>query len=1089
MLPTTPAFDAAIDANTTEVDARVRIYREYNAIADNITVSADHTPFDILFSESSVVNIRNPKKNGIAYGPISEAFFSNNPVQSFRAILGSSFNEEIDGRYYIPSVSANTTLANLTVDYSEGFEMNQIQVRYENSKSYNVYHNSTINVYIYDDGGPSNLIYTGTMNEDGVTTISHQEGNWADNYSASAWAESSLFAQSTVRVRKVRVEVIQGSSGKWQPRIMYVGGLNALDVSGDLVSASVTKSASERDALSPFGKSSANTCSVSLDNTDLKYRFGPELDRNYFLKHQRITVEFGVNTKYGGGADTFLYVPAGTYYVDSYSYSEDNMTVSISGRDFAQQLQERMCGNYVWSSKSIKHIVTDVLTRSGISTRDIIFDFGVIGNADESNLRKFTWSTDTQTLWDFLSELAASELGTVFIDEEENIVFTDRLDIDDKFNEGVKYPISDYVNLESIEETSSVVANKVKVTYETLEINSTEFNPVLVVDSDGVLSYENGKPRYINQALWKPSGPDAYLGSAILLRRINPYDTYIYITPASAVQITRQEGEILIGDEFITYNSRKIMGDGSLRLTIAKRDNRNTLRNSSTTHLGVNDNYNISYDTFWDKSVMSVPPVPGRKVIDGGFRMSLLSGSHAYNRVIHTACFGRNEMDYMSRFRVYGMRINFRSTGDNPITGAKYRQDDIGGMFINLDSSGQGIFFEVSNPDVPTNHVAYPGSGGNVRAYKANRNLTVTPMPPVQNPLDPVDVNVRYKRGYTESGVNKSGTSIDITVVQNETVGVPDNITWFVNGNAVGTFKAGYSSSYLRSNGYDTDQTNLGDSYNERGLFGSFIRGSTVMDVEYIYATNDDVFGSNSDFSRPVFRPFDTVNGGRTDGSFFKNVGKKDYFYELASPVHEVKEYKVDHDTFPNAYARTINSNEGSISVFRDHHTSFRSTVVVVNTSRIGTQLNDTIYLEDGTTRQNVFLVYGVGIVKVESEDIETKDSASIRRYGVEEFSFANPWVNSKNQAIGLANYIRKFWKGGQQNFEAKVFPNPALQVRDRVSVSYVDKGIVGGDTWFVNGITINYDGGLTSTLDLIRFEDYPIGNADYRESGGVNIV
>lgn len=1089
MLPTTSAFDAAIDANTTEVDARVCIYREYNAIADSITVSADHDPFDVRFDESAVVNIRNPKKNGIAYGPTADAFFSSNPVQSFRALLSSSFNAELDSRYYIPKFSVDTTLANLTVDYSKNFEMNQIQVRYENSKTSSTYHNSTIKVYIYEDGGASSLIFTGAMNADGVTTISHKGGAWQDDYSAAGWEESLLFTDTTVRVRKVRVQITQGSSGKWQPRLMYVGGIHALDVSDDLVSASVTKSAFERDELSPFGQPSANTCSIKLDNTALKYRFGPDVDRSYFLKHQRITVEFGVNTKYGGGADTFLYVPAGTFYVDSYSYSESDLTVDVSGRDFAQQLQERMCGNYVWESKSLKYIVTDVLARSGVSARDVIFDFGVTGNSSESNLRKFTWSSNTQTIWDFLSTLAASELGTVFIDEEDNIVFTDRLDIDAKFNEGSQYTISDSVNLESIEEKSSVVANKIKVSYETLEINSTKFNPVLVVDEDGEPSYENGKAQYVTQALWRPSGEDAYLGSAILLRRLKPTDAYMYITADSGIQITRDKGELLIGDEFITYSSREALTNGDLKLTISKRDSRGTIRNPSRVHLGVNDSYNTDSNTFWARSVMAKPVQARRQVINGGFRKSLVTSSDKYNRVIHTTSFGRSEMSYSSKYRVYGMRFTFRSTGVNSRSGAPFRQDDIGGMFINLDNSGEGIFFEVSNPDVTTNHIAYPGAKGSVRAYKASRYLTIVPLPPVPDLSDPRDVDVRYSKGYTKNGFDKDGTSIDITVVQKENIGRPDDITWFINGNAAGTFQTAYSGRYLKGKGYNSGQQSLGASYNERGLFGAFIRGSSVMDVEYIYATNDDTFGTSNDFSRPTFRPFDTVNGSRVDGSFKKSVGKQDYFYEFASPVHEAKEYEVDHDTFPSIYARTLNSNEGSISVFHDSHTAFSSKMLVANTSRVGTQLNDTIYLEDGTTRKNLFLVYGVGIIKVESEDIETKDSASIRRYGVEEFSFSNAWVNSKNQAVSLASYIRKFWKGGQQGFEATVFPNPALQVRDRVSVSHTEKGFGGGDTWFVNGITLSYDGGLTSTVDLIRFEDYPTGDSDYRDSGGVNIV
>lgn len=1070
MLPTTPEFDAAADSNTTEADARVRIYREFNAIAPSITVSAVHDPIEGRFNEEAVVSIRNPKKNGISYGPLREFFSSNNPNKGFRFILNQDFDAEVNARYYIPKLSVNDTSADVTVDYTQNYTMNQIIVRYENTRNSTTFYNETIKVYITPNGGAESLVFTGTMNTDGVSTV---------NYNGTTWGEGQDFTDTTVNVRKVRVVFTKGT-WKHQPRIMYIGGVHALDVSSDVIAVTVDKSEFERDALMPIGQPSANTCRIELDNTGLDYRFSSSLDEDFFLKHQQIEIEFGLNTKYGGGADSFEYVKGGVFYVDSYGYSESSMTVEITGRDYASVLQERFCGNYLWEGVSVKHIVYDVLARSGVSLNSVIFDFGIAGNAAETNIRSYVWSHESQTVWDFLTQLAKSELGTVFFDEEENLVFTDRLDIDSKFLAGSQYTITENVNLESIEEDFEIVANRVKVGWEELKLNSSRFNADSVLDRDGNFSYSEGAEVLLNQILWQPNSDESYLGSATLARNLGVNDTHIYVTADTSLQISRDEGEVLIGDEFITYRDRTVLGNGSVRLKIVKRNARKNLSGAKK-HLGVNGNYGLKTGTMWARSAFNGTPVPAIRVNTAdGFQTRLRSRNSKYTRAIYTNIYNSSSISYNTKYTVYHCRFRFNDQGGT------WREDDCGGMFINLDSKGQGIFFEVSNPENP----AFVHSGGNkignARAYKANRALTVVPMPPAPDSAGDYATDFLFAKAKGR----EDGTYVDLTVVQESQSGY-DRIVWYVNGQRINSFNTGNSRTYLSGLGYNSGQVAVGNAGNERGYFGTFIRGSTSMTVDFIYATNNQSVGPENLLDRGLETYYDSRRRSYNERNRAQTLSDLEYYVEFGAPVHEVIQLKVDHDSYPTSTASILNTAEESVKVLKATHSPFNSNILLANSSRIGVNLNDTVFYQDGSELDHSFFVYGVSIIRSDSEDITTSDGPSIRRYGVEEVEFINPWVNTKKHAVSLAKYIRKFWSEGQQHFTASVFPNPAIQPRDRVSLSYPDKGLTGGDAWFVNGVTITYDGGLSCSLKLKRFKDYPDvnDNIDYREDGGINIT
>ena len=121
MLSTSAAFDTAVDASTTQATARVRIYREFNAIAPTINVSSVNAPVEERFEVDAVVNIRNPKFNGIAFGPISEGYLSEDPAQAYRALISEDFEDKTRIRYFIPEKTVSPEIATVTVDYTQNY--------------------------------------------------------------------------------------------------------------------------------------------------------------------------------------------------------------------------------------------------------------------------------------------------------------------------------------------------------------------------------------------------------------------------------------------------------------------------------------------------------------------------------------------------------------------------------------------------------------------------------------------------------------------------------------------------------------------------------------------------------------------------------------------------------------------------------------------------------------------------------------------------------------------------------------------------------------------------------------------------------
>lgn len=134
-------------------------------------------------------------------------------------------------------------------------------------------------------------------------------------------------------------------------------------------------------------------------------------------------------------------IPLGVFYVDTWNVSDDTSTVEISCRDASRFIQDKTTTQLFYVNETIKGIVRDVLERCGIDDyRITVTDIDTdrsdhdVGNADIIDVadtvcipkRHLVWSDSDKTYWQFLQEIALSDLAVFYFDESGKFHFVSK---------------------------------------------------------------------------------------------------------------------------------------------------------------------------------------------------------------------------------------------------------------------------------------------------------------------------------------------------------------------------------------------------------------------------------------------------------------------------------------------------------------------------------------------------------------------------------------------------------------------------------------------------------------------------------------
>jgi len=171
---------------------------------------------------------------------------------------------------------------------------------------------------------------------------------------------------------------IQEFSPRWteiiaNDPIAEVDQLNHFDV----VSMDISKVRENTDSSVPLGATASNTCNLVLDNTDLQ--FNPENTGSDYYGLMTPGVKFTVGYKYLVAANTYQLIKQGTFYSDTWAIDSDNMTVSVSCRDYSGKMQDsNIVDGYLASDVTASEAIAELAARAGVPISKINVDYNYL---------------------------------------------------------------------------------------------------------------------------------------------------------------------------------------------------------------------------------------------------------------------------------------------------------------------------------------------------------------------------------------------------------------------------------------------------------------------------------------------------------------------------------------------------------------------------------------------------------------------------------------------------------------------------------------------------------------------------------------
>jgi hypothetical protein len=245
------------------------------------------------------------------------------------------------------------------------------------------------------------------------------------------------------------------------------------------------------------------------------------------------------------------------------------------------------------------------------------------------------------------------------------------------------------------------------------------------------------------------------------------------------------------------------------------------------------------------------------------------------------------------------------------------------------------------------------------------------------------------------------------------------------------------------------DETN--NIYRE-GDWGVFARSNTAVDFEYVYAIKrrDSVFGEDEieeaqilDKSSIAIR--DQITGGYVDNTleFYldeENELRHDFVFEdFGGWAREIIEFDVQHEIRPSISSQLFISNESKVFLVNANLNQFSSKFAIGNRTR------DFVVLagDDIETGSNMVLsVFGIPLNRSEVEQVERINERSLWRRGEEEFVIESPWIQTKEKAERIADWVVQRWSSPSEYLDVSVIVDPRVQVGDVVTITIPENSI-----------------------------------------------
>ena len=221
------------------------------------------------------------------------------------------------------------------------------------------------------------------------------------------------------------------------------------------------------------------------------------------------------------------------------------------------------------------------------------------------------------------------------------------------------------------------------------------------------------------------------------------------------------------------------------------------------------------------------------------------------------------------------------------------------------------------------------------------------------------------------------------------------------------------------------------------GDWGVFARSNTSVNFEYIYAI--DRLGDTTLLDKSRFAIRDQINGGFIDNTleYFldenNELRNEVIFEDFGSFVREAVEVDVRHEIAPSVSSGIFASNESKIYFINRKLDQFSSKFTIVNRTRDFVVVSG----DDFATGTNMVLaVFGVPLNQSESEDFKKVNDRSLWRRGEEEIIIESPWIQNKEKAKQIAEWVVKRWSEPAELIEVEAILDPRVELGDLATIS-----------------------------------------------------
>lgn len=1057
-------FNTAID-NSYSLYTLPKVIAEFNmnmiyTVQSVTNLGSDVGADDEYYPIKSIVQANRPhagmakakigKSNVSKFGEVRQfRTVSEDAVYKYWSTDGVSANSVTSGYYAITGVSP-------AVVYSQNVPCNKIRVTFENSWSAP----ASYSIYITHDGTTWQQISSNpSMTSFGVVDLYLQN--------SGSWTTTENLENSTT-IRGVGIVVSGMTKPKSRLELIEISARLRKDLSDDVIDIEIDKELANVSLVAPLGESSANTASVTLDNSNNQY-VSDNVDspyHNLLKKNVRLEYYLGINPV-GYNATGIEWVKQGVFYVDSWG-NEDDYTVQVSSTDFSKFLQQQKLVPTLYRNRKAGQLIRGIFNTIGYNNVVEAVAKDALGNTIQYTdyVLPYFWVTKTDMAWDLIQQICQATQSAVYFDEDENLVYVSRNVItgnkyvNDQFR-GQKETagLADIIN---ISHEHDVQVNKVTVNYKPLDVTK---------DKNGVR-----RPTTVWTAGQTDVIPDSKTTNGITTTTTNNLQS---TTDTGAVSIVAAylAQDLNSSDMIITVDQSKVPifpfesylnVDGEIMHYKGKRYKyypNNNFTPSYTTVYSMDDVLNVDNNKSNQFMRIYNDYTGGLVLVDRGMWGSR---QKAHNNNISGWTFGHMDMSKPASF----------SSGN--AAWGQYKST------IRLQGSSQSDWYLGISPatEVTTNHVVgtevfFPkgGSkmafGGMVMNLQSNNHAGIYIL---IGPSDVIGTEIAVWR------VNNDGTKV---LIEKKVAAIARQ-NWYQLDAMFDAATGGYNvfiNGDLRFSFTDTTFSN--------GRAGIVSLGDSTVYFEYFYTTSDDTPPSG-DYDPRTAMKLNRITGDyethfvNRQIMFDKVYNKKkkkhlkytlQFFDDFGPWVHEMRKFDIQYQNSPVIGPFIYCSNDLYADVLRFRPNAFGATFFIVNMNRasVGTTGLAVIQGKDyeyftGNEIDQTTTINGFVLTSGDQKTIEITNDDAISDYGVNELTFDSPWLQTTAEANDVANWVVTNWGTPIETISVDLWIHPAIQLGDVVTINYPKKGFDGTISYRVSKISIGWSsGGLSGTVEVVK--------------------